>query len=132
VHRRHDVGFLRVNSSGDFGAGAAHGAKLPGDAGRPASTTLGSHRTLRTATVLDPAQSAQIAQARAFEKLLQAERRELQELARTTDETPDSSDACSPESRAQIRTRLMRSTACCAPYGGVSPCGIRFDGSLTD
>ncbi|MDT5088531.1 MAG: hypothetical protein QOG47_1238 [Mycobacterium sp.] len=79
---------------------------LPGDAGRPASTTLGSHRTLRTATVLDPAQSAEIAQARVFEKLLQAERRELQELARTTDETPDSSDACSPESRAQIRARL--------------------------
>jgi hypothetical protein len=55
---------------------------------------------------LDPAQSAEIAQARVFEKLLQAERRELQKLARTTDETPDSSDACSPESRAQIRARL--------------------------
>jgi hypothetical protein len=79
---------------------------LPGDAGRPASTTPGSHRTLLTATVLDTAQSAEIAQARVFEKLLQAERRELQELVRTTDETPDSGDGCSPESRAQIRARL--------------------------
>ena len=79
---------------------------LPGDVGRPASTTLGSHRTLRTATVLDPAQSAEIAQARVFEKLLQAERTELQELARTPAARTSSGDPDSAESRAQIRARL--------------------------
>jgi ElaB/YqjD/DUF883 family membrane-anchored ribosome-binding protein len=79
---------------------------LPRHAGRPAPTTPDSRRTLRTATASDPAQSAEIAQARVFEKLLQAERTELQELARTTDEMPESSDAYSAESRAQIRARL--------------------------
>jgi hypothetical protein len=79
---------------------------LPRDAGRPAPTTLSGHRTLRTATLLDQAQSAEVAQARVFEKLLQAERSELQELARTTHETADSGDASSAESRAQIRARL--------------------------
>ena len=79
---------------------------LPRHAGRPGPTTPDSRRTLRTATTSDPAQSAEIAQARVFEKLLQAERSELLELARSTDEMPDSGDAYSAASRAQIGARL--------------------------
>jgi hypothetical protein len=59
---------------------------------------------VRMATTLDPAQSAEIAQARAFERLLQAERAELQELARAI--VPDSSGADSTENLTQIRARL--------------------------
>jgi hypothetical protein len=77
----------------------------PPDGGRPAPTTLDSRRTVRMATTLDPAQSAEIAQARAFERLLQAERAELQELARAI-VTPDSSGADSTENLTQIRARL--------------------------
>jgi hypothetical protein len=57
------------------------------------------------ATTLDPAQPAEIAQARVFERLLQAERAELQELVRAT-ETPDSRGADSTENLTQIRARL--------------------------
>lgn len=77
----------------------------PPDGARPAPTTLDRRRTVRVTTTFDPAQSAEIAQARVFERLLLADRAELQELARAT-ATPDSSGADSTEDLTQIRARL--------------------------
>jgi hypothetical protein len=77
------------------------------DAFRPVSENLVNGRTLRTARVLDSAQRAEIAQARVFERLLQAESTELQELAaRATDERSDSSDTDSVGELTQVRARL--------------------------
>lgn len=77
----------------------------PREGARPAPTTLDGRRTIRTAPTWDPARSAEIAQARVFERLLLAERDELQELARAT-ATPDSSGADSTENLTQIRARF--------------------------
>jgi hypothetical protein len=55
---------------------------------------------------LDPAQRAEIAQARVFERLLQDERTELRELARAIGEMPDPNDVDSAGGLSQIRARL--------------------------
>src|SRR5947209_20017267 len=73
---------------------------------RAAPENLDNRRTLRTAAILDPAQRAEIAQARVFERLLQAESAELQERARATDERSGSSDADSAGELTQVRARL--------------------------
>jgi hypothetical protein len=78
----------------------------PRDIAGPAPKTLDSRRTLRTAGILDQAEPAEIAQARVFERLLQAERAELQQRARATDEMPDASDADPAGDLTQIRCRL--------------------------
>jgi hypothetical protein len=76
----------------------------PQEPPRPVPKGLDSRRTLRTAAILDPA-SAEIAQARIFERLLQDERTELLELSRTAGETPDPDNASTGD-LTQIRARL--------------------------
>jgi hypothetical protein len=53
----------------------------------------------------DPAQAAEIAQARVFERLLRAERTELQELAQSIAESPDSGTDPAQDP-TQVRARL--------------------------
>lgn len=82
-----------------------------GNGAGTASQTADDRRTLRTAAALDPAQSAEIAQARVFERLLRAERTELEELAhriaRTADRPAESEAAEPGDELAQVRVRLV-------------------------
>ena len=69
-----------------------------------------SHRALSAARALtDSVHPAEVAQARAFERLLQAECAELQDLAhrigRAEGQLPDA-DSLEPQDLAQIRARL--------------------------
>jgi hypothetical protein len=70
-----------------------------------------SHRAHSAARALtDPVQPAEVAQARVFERLLQTECAELQELAhrigRVEDQLPDAGSSEQPQDLAQIRARL--------------------------
>lgn len=74
-----------------------------------ASQKVADPRTQRMAAAFDPAQSAEIAQARVFERLLRAERTELEELAHRIARTtarPAESDAELGDDLAQVRARL--------------------------
>ena len=82
------------------------------DAARALPKTISGSRVFSAASVLPrrPAQPAEIAQARVFEGLLQAECDELQELARrmagAKDQRPDSDDSRPSEDQTQIRARI--------------------------
>jgi hypothetical protein len=83
----------------------------PRGATRVLPKPVDSHRTLSAARALaDAVQPAEIAQARVFERLLQAECAELQELAhrigRADGELSDADSLEQPQDLAQIRDRL--------------------------
>jgi hypothetical protein len=83
----------------------------PRNASRLPPKPVDSHRTRSTAGAFAmPVAPAEIAQARVFEDLLQAECAELQELAHrigpATDQLPDADNSEQPQDLAQIRARL--------------------------
>jgi hypothetical protein len=78
---------------------------------RVAPKTVSGHRTLAADTVLPrPVTPAEVAQARVFEGLLQAESAELHELAHrmagAVDQQPDSDSSAPPWDLMQIRARI--------------------------
>lgn len=82
----------------------------PGTGAGTAPRTADKRRTLRTTAAIDPAQSAEIAQARVFEKLLRAECAELEQLARRiarAADRPAGSDAgAAGDELTLVRARL--------------------------
>jgi hypothetical protein len=83
----------------------------PRNASRFPPRPVDNHRKRSTASAFAmPVAPAEIAQARVFEELLQAEYTELQERARrigrATDQLPDSDNSEQPQDLAQIRARL--------------------------
>lgn len=73
--------------------------------------TVSGHRTMTAASAQPrPVKPAEVAQARVFEGLLQAESAELHELARrmagAVDQQPDSDGSAQPWDLMQIRTRI--------------------------
>lgn len=83
----------------------------PRSAARVFPKPVDGHRTLSAARALtDPVQPAEIAQARVFERLLQTECTELQQLARRIGRAEDRLSDCDsseqPQDLAQIRARL--------------------------
>ena len=83
----------------------------PRGATRVLPKAVDRHRTLSAARVLaDPVQPAEIAQARVFERLLQAECAELQELAhrigRAEGQLSEADSSEQPQDLAQIRARV--------------------------
>jgi cobalamin biosynthesis Mg chelatase CobN len=87
-------------------AGSVALSPRPRDTARAAPENFDRRRTLSKTHVLDPAPSAETAQARVFESLLQAERAELLELARAGEALTDSDATDSPRYPGQIQTRL--------------------------
>jgi hypothetical protein len=87
-------------------------SRRPRDAGRTLPRTISGSRAFSAASVLPrrPAQPAEIAQARVFERLLEAERAELQELAQrmagAKDQRPEPEDSRPSGDLAQIRARI--------------------------
>jgi hypothetical protein len=87
-------------------------SRRPRDAARSLPRTLNGSRAFSAAGVLPrgPAQPAEIAQARVFEGLLQAECAELQERARRMAgakyQRPDSDDSRPSGDLTQIRARI--------------------------
>ena len=87
-------------------------SRRPRNAARLFPSTIRSSRAFSAASVLPrrPAQPAEIAQARVFEGLLQAECAELQELAQHMGEAkyqrPASGDPRPPGELTQIRARI--------------------------
>ena len=83
-------------------------SRKPRDTARPHSRTVSGSPPFSAAAVLPrrPAQPAEIAQARVFERLLEAEGAELQQLAdriaRTSDQQPEPD-----ESRASVELALI-------------------------
>jgi hypothetical protein len=87
-------------------------SRRPRDAARTLPRTISGSRAFSAASVLPrrPAQPAEIAQARVFERLLEAERAELQELAQrmagAKDQRPEPDDSRPSGDLAQIRARI--------------------------
>ena len=87
-------------------------SRSPRDAARTLPRTISGSRAFSAASVLPrrPAQPAEIAQARVFERLLEAERAELQELAQrmagAKDQRPEPDDSRPSGDLAQIRNRV--------------------------
>jgi hypothetical protein len=87
-------------------------SRRPRDAARTLPRTISGSRAFSAASVLPrrPAQPAEIAQARVFERLLEAERAELQELAQrmagAKDQRPEPDDSRPSGDLAQIRNRV--------------------------
>ena len=87
-------------------------SRRPRDAARTLPRTISGSRGFSAASVLPrrPAQPAEIAQARVFERLLEAERAELQELAQrmagAKDQRPEPDDSRPSGDLAQIRARI--------------------------
>jgi hypothetical protein len=87
-------------------------SRRPRDAARTLPRTITGPPAFSAASVLSrrPPQPAEIAQARVFERLLQAECAELQELAHRMAgdkyQQPDADDSRSPGELTQIRARI--------------------------
>jgi hypothetical protein len=87
-------------------------SRRPRDAARTRPRTIIGSRAFNAASVLPrrPAQPAEIAQARLFERLLQAECAELQALAQrmagAKDQRPEPDDSRPSGDLAQIRARV--------------------------
>lgn len=80
----------------------------PRDTARTLPRTMIGSQTLRAASVLPrrPAQPAEVAQARVFERLLQAECAELQELAHRVAQQPEPGSSRPSGELMQLRARI--------------------------
>jgi hypothetical protein len=98
-----------TQSGGSFSS-LALSSRRPGNAARAVPKTLKDRRAVGMTDKSVPAQPAEIAQARVFEALLQAERAELLDLASRTgrgiDQMPDSDGSQPVQQRTEIRARL--------------------------